>query len=396
MNVIVCGGDGFCGFPTALYLSDSGYDVTIVDNLSRRKIDVELGIESLTPIKPIEQRLKTWKELTGKTINYEYIDVSDHYHRVLRLIEELRPYAIVHFAEQRSAPYSMKSSFHKRYTINNNINATNNILAAIVESGVDTHLVHLGSTGVYSYSSAGMSIPEGYLKIKVETDYGIKDMEIMYPPGPGSIYHLSKVEDAIMFAYYNDNDDVRITDLHQGIVWGCQTKETMLHDDLINRWDYDGYYGTLLNRFIIQSKIDHPLTIYGVGGQTRAFIHIQNSVECIRLAIDNPPKTGERVRIFNQTTECLNIKELALKIQALTGAEIRYYKNPRKEPMYNDLKFTINNLLHLGLKPITLSDGLLFEIMEIADKYGERINKSKILSETTWNKNIFADLEGNL
>jgi UDP-sulfoquinovose synthase len=392
-NILVLGGDGFVGWPTSLHLSNYGYNIILVDNLARRKADVELGCESLTPIRPIEERIQIWEEVSGEQIIYEYIDVSDHYHRILSLIKKYEPIAVVHLAEQRAAPYSMKSSYHKRYTVNNNLNATNNVLCAIVESGIDTHLVHLGTTGYYGYSDVGMTIPEGYLPVKVDVDGEEKEIEIMYPPNPGSIYHMTKCQDAISFLYFNKNDNVKITDLHQGIVWGTQTEETRLDERLINRFDYDGDYGTVLNRFLMQSQIGHPLTVYGSGGQTRAFIHIQNSVECIQLAIEEPPDSS-RVRIFNQTTECLNVNDLAQKISKMTGAEVRYYNNPRNEDLKNDLKFINEGLLGLGLKPITLDDGLMEEVMEVADKYKDRCNIEKIICTSTWNDDKDIDWKG--
>src|SRR5690606_34162993 len=188
----------------------------------------------------------------------------------LTLFKEERPDAVIHFAEQRAAPYSMKSSYHKRYTVNNNLNATNDVLAAIVESGQDIHLVHLGTMGVYGYGTAGMKIPEGYLKVKIETPEGDAEQEILYPTNPGSIYHMTKSQDQLFFHFYNKNDGVKITDLHQGIVWGTQTEETRKDERLINRFDYDGDYGTVLNRFIMQAAIGYPMTVHGTGGQTRA------------------------------------------------------------------------------------------------------------------------------
>lgn len=394
-RILVFGGDGFCGWPTSLGLSNAGYDVTIVDNLARRKTDIELGCESLTPISSIQTRIAAWKEKTGKQIRFEYIDVSDHYHRILTLINELKPQAVVHFAEQRAAPYSMKSPAHKRYTVNNNINATNNILCSIVESGLDIHMIHLGTTGYYGYSSIGMKIPEGYLTVKVDVDGEEKEMEIMYPPNAGSIYHMTKVQDAMMFAYYCKNDKMKITDLHQGIVWGTQTPDTILDERLINRFDYDGNYGTVLNRFLMQSQVGHPLTIHGTGGQTRAFINIADTVNCVKIAVKNPPSAGEKVKIFNQTTECMNVLELAKKIQKLTGIDIRYFKNPRNEDPMNDLMFTKGAFLDLGLDPITLEDGLITEIMNIAQKYKDRCDKSQIICTSLWDKNKEVDMNGS-
>lgn len=393
--IIIFGGDGFCGWPTSLYLSKAGYDVIIVDNLSRRKIDVELECQSLTPIATISERIKAWKELTGKDIRFEYIDVAEHYHRVLSLLQDIKPVAVIHFAEQRAAPYSMKSPYHKRYTVNNNLNATHNILCAIAESKLDIHMIHLGTTGVYGYGTAGMDIPEGYLKVKVDVDEGQKELEIMYPPCPGSIYHTTKTQDALFFYYYNKNDGLRITDLHQGIVWGTNTSETLMDVRLINRFDYDGDYGTVLNRFLMQAALERPLTVHGTGGQTRAFIHIKDTVNCIKLAVENPPEQGEKVKIFNQTTECHNILELAKKISKVTKAQIRYYKNPRNEDEKNDLRFCKDSFLNLGLNPVTLENGLLMEVMDIAEKYKDRCDSSKIICTSIWRDDMETDFEGS-
>jgi len=393
-RIIVLGGDGFCGWPTSLRLSSEGYDVVIVDNLSRRKIDVELGCESLTPIKPLEQRLRRWEELTGRHIDYRALNIADDYEALEQLIQEVRPKAIVHFAEQRAAPYSMKSPRHKRYTVDNNINGTHNVLCAIVESGLDVHLVHLGTMGVYGYGTAGMSIPEGYLTVKVDIDGDDREIEIPYPPHPGSIYHMTKTLDALLFYYYNKNDDIRITDLHQGVVWGTNTEETLMHADLINRFDWEGDYGTVLNRFLVQAAVGHPLTIYGSGGQTRAFIHIRDTVRCISLAIKHPPAKKQRVKIFNQATETHRVRDLADLVARLTGAEVRYYVNPRNEAWDNELVIHNEQFLDLGLNPITLSDGLLQEVIEIASRYADRVDQSKIIADSRWRADIPLDREG--
>ena len=389
MRVLVLGGDGFCGWPTSLYLSNAGHEVVIVDNLSRRAIDIELEVESLTPIKPIGARLKVWKEVTNKTIEFMNFDVAKNYQQLLDLLLTFKPQTIIHFAEQRAAPYSMKSSRHKIYTVSNNINATHNLLAAIVDAGLDTHVVHLGTMGVYGYGTAGMKIPEGYIKVKFTNDEDKEiSREILYPSDPGSIYHLTKTQDQLLFHYYNKNDDIKITDLHQGIVWGTQTAETALDERLINRFDYDGDYGTVLNRFLMQAAIGFPMTIHGTGGQTRAFIHISDTVRCIELAMKSPPQLGEKVRIMNQMTETHRVRELAEVIAELTGAEMQFLENPRNEAEENDLNVENSNLLELGLEPVFLKDNLLEEVRQTAGKYVERCDKSKIPCLTSWTREI--------
>jgi UDP-sulfoquinovose synthase len=258
------------------------------------------------------------------------------------------------------------------------VGATHDLLAAIVESELDVHLVHLGTMGVYGYGGAGATIPEGYLKVLVETEAGLVEREILYPVNPGSIYHMTKTQDQLLFQFYARNDRLRITDLHQGVVWGCQTEETRLDPRLINRFDYDGDYGTVLNRFLIQAAMGHPLTVHGTGGQTRAFINIQDTVRCIALALANPPKRGERVAIINQMTECWRVRDLAGMVARLSGARAEFIANPREEAGENELKVSNRTLLGLGLHPITLEAGLMGEIIETARAHVGRADPSKI------------------
>jgi len=382
-TVIVLGGDGFCGWPTSLYLSDIGHDVVIVDNLSRRNIDNELGCSSLTPIQPPEVRVRAWKEVSGKEIKFVNLDVAKDYDLLVQLIKDVEPDSIVHFAEQRAAPYSMKTSKAKRYTVDNNVSGNNNLCCAVIDSEIDAHIVHLGTMGVYGYGSSGGEIPEGYIDVILP---GGRESTILHPAYPGSVYHATKCLDALLYQFYNKNDEIRVTDLHQGIVWGTNTDQTIKDERLINRFDYDGDYGTVLNRFLMQGTMGVPLTVYGTGGQTRGFIHISDTARCIELAINNPPAKGDKVQILNQIAETRRVRDVAKLVADQTGVEMKMMPNPRQEAAENELVVSNKKFRDLGLDPITLDEGLFDEVQEVVKKYASRCDPTKILPASFWNK----------
>jgi UDP-sulfoquinovose synthase len=335
------------------------------------------------------ERIRVWKELTGKDIGFVHLDLAEEFDRFEALLREVRPDAIVHFGEQRAAPYSMRNSAAKRYTIDNNVRGTHNVLAAIVSSGLDIALVHLGTMGVYGYGWSGSApIPEGYLTVKVPTPDGDIEREILHPANPGSVYHLTKTLDQLLFAFYCANDQLRITDLHQGIVWGTQTPQTVRDERLINRFDYDGDYGTVLNRFLMQAAIGHPLTVHGTGGQTRAFIHIRDTVRCVQIALENPPTRGDKPLVFNQVTETYRVRDLAELLAKLTGVEIANLPNPRREAVENELNVSREHFLALGLEPTYLSEGLLEEVRDVAERYHDRADMTKIIARSVWRQGM--------
>lgn len=386
-NILVVGGDGFCGWPLALRLSSKGHNVTIVDNLSRRKIDIELGCESLTPISSIHDRIEAWKEITGKTIQFHMLNVAQEYDKLVSIMKDHKIQVIVHLGEQRAAPYSMKTRNTSRYTVDNNLSGTHNILSAIVEVDCNIHMVHLGTMGVYGYGVIEKSmIPEGYVDVKMNDGSGnFKDVKILHPSYPGSIYHLTKTQDALFFQFYAKNWGIKITDLHQGIIWGLHTAETKLDKRLINRFDYDGDYGTVLNRFIMQAATNIPLTIYGTGEQTRAFIHIENSMDCVELAIQNPGTEPNKVVIFNQMTETQTLNTLATIIQQkFPNVTISNIANPRKELKANDLNVSNKQFLDLGLKPIYISEDRVQEIYDYICEFKSSVNQKCILPSSKW------------
>lgn len=380
MKIAVLGGDGFCGWPSALHLASEGHSVTIIDNLSRRAIGEKISAPSLTPIRSIDERVAAAKKIGD--VSFVYCNIAHDVGRFKEILADGKFDAIVHFAEQRAAPYSMLGDLERRYTIDNNVGGTNNLMSLLVDLGQRPHIVHLGTMGVYGYNDDFGEIPEGYLDVTVKSTG--KDVSITYPGNPGSIYHLTKVLDHQMMQFYAKNWGFQITDLHQGIVWGTETDITRTDPALMNRFDYDGEYGTVLNRMISQAQVGFPLTVYGTGGQSRAFIHIQDTARCISLACTNPPASGERPQVFNQVAEVHTVRDLAEMISDKTGTEIGYLENPRKELAENKLMVSNQGLRSLGFEPIKLDEGLVVEIEETVGKYTDRLDKNVILSKARW------------
>ena len=395
-TILVAGGDGYSGWPLSLRLSSEGYNVVIVDNFSRRKIDSELGAASLTPIYSLRERIAKWKEITSHDIKFHFLDIAQDYNELLSVLKNYDIHSVVHLAEIKSAPYSMKSSWHRRTTVDQNVNSTSNLLSAIVESGSKASFVHLGTMGVYGYGQIDAPIPEGELAVKIKNGAGqYLDYKILYPPSPGSIYHMTKVLDHTLLAYYAKHFGVPCTDLHQGVVWGTSTPECAMDPVLVNRFDYDSDYGTVLNRFLIEAATKNPLTVYGTGGQKRAFIHIWDTINCIKLAIENPPQVQGKVRVFNQVAETRTVIELANIVSKLTGAEIRYHANPRVEALQNELQAVNEGFLNLGWTPILINNELMKEVMMIAARFAEKVDKNLLPPLTAWNSSREVDLVGS-
>lgn len=383
MRVLVIGGDGYCGWATALYLSNKGHEVAILDSLVRRHWDMELQSETLTPIAPIQTRLQRWQDLTGKTIDL-YIGDINNYSFLERSMLEFKPDAVVHFGEQRSAPFSMIDREHAVLTQTNNVVGTLNLLYVIRDHFPDCHLVKLGTMG--EYGTPNIDIEEGYITIK----HNGREDTLPYPKQPGSFYHLSKVHDTHNIHFACKIWGIRATDLNQGIVYGVLTEETGMDELLINRLDYDGVFGTALNRFCIQAAVGHPLTVYGSGGQTRALLDIRDTVRCVEIACNNPANKGE-FRVFNQFTEMFSINDLAMMVKKAgntlgVDVEVNNLENPRVEAEEHYFNAKNTKLIDLGLQPHYLSDSLLDSLLNFAVKYKERVDKKKILPQVTWRK----------
>ena len=382
-KVLVIGGDGYCGWATALYLANRGYEVGILDSLVRRHWDMQLQVDTLTPIAPLQQRIQRWQELTGKSIDL-YIGDINNYEFLRQALHQFEPEAVVHFGEQRSAPFSMIDREHAVLTQVNNVVGTLNLLYAMKEDFPDCHLVKLGTMG--EYGTPNIDIEEGYITIEHN---GRKDT-LPYPKQPGSYYHLSKVHDSHNIQFACKIWGLRATDLNQGVVYGVLTDETGMDEMLINRLDYDGVFGTALNRFCIQATIGHPLTVYGKGGQTRGFLDIRDTVRCVELAIANPAEPGQ-FRVFNQFTELFSVGDLALMVQQAGQAmglkvKVDHLNNPRVE--LEEHYFNANNtkLIDLGLQPHYLSEALVDSLLNFAMKYKHRVDKSQILPQVSWRR----------
>jgi UDP-sulfoquinovose synthase len=381
MRIAVLGGDGYCGWATALYLSNHGHDVAILDNFIRRQWDHEVGAETLTPIRPLSERLRMWRELTGKPIDSFVGDVMD-YDFLSSTIKQFEPEAIVHFAEQRAAPYSMIDRKHAVFTQVNNVVGTLNVLFALREFSPDCHLVKLGTMG--EYGTPNIDIEEGYITIEHN---GRKDV-LPYPKQPGSFYHLSKVHDSHNIMFTCKIWGLRATDLNQGVVYGTVTDEVSLDEALINRFDYDEVFGTVLNRFCVQAAIGMPLTVYGKGGQTRGFLDIRDTVRCIEIACLNPAAKGE-FRVFNQFTEQFSVMDLARMVQTAgkklgMKVEVNHIPDPRVEAEEHYYNAKHSKLIELGLVPHLLSDSLLDSLMNIAIKYRDRVDSSMMMPKVNW------------
>lgn len=381
MKVLVVGGDGYCGWATVLYLSDRGYDVGIVDSLIRRHWDQTLGVDTLTPIAPIRQRVERWYQITGKKIDLYVGDICD-YPFVQSFMRDFEPEAILHFGEQRSAPFSMIDREHAVMTQVNNVVGNLNLLFAIREFNPSIHLVKLGTMG--EYGQPNIDIEEGYINIR----HNGREDRLPYPMQPGSFYHLSKVHDTHNIRFVCKIWGLRATDLNQGVVYGVLTDQTANDEVLINRLDYDEVFGTALNRFCIQAAIGHPLTVYGAGGQTRGFLDIRDTVRCMEIAVANPAAEGE-FRVFNQFTEQFSVLDLAMMVKRAgedAGMQIKvnHLQNPRveKESHYYNAKNT--QLKDLGLVPHCLSESLLTSLLHFAVKYKDRVDQSQIMPTVTW------------
>jgi UDP-sulfoquinovose synthase len=384
MRILVLGGDGYLGWPTALHLSDRGHDVGIVDSFVRRQYDHELGVQSLVPIEPLVNRVRAWQEVSGRQLATYVGDLTDA-DFTYRTLREFRPDAVVHFAEQRAAPYSMIDRAHAVYTQTNNVVGTLNLLYAIAEIDPDIHLIKLGTMG--EYGTPNIDIEEGWL----EVEHNGRTDRMLYPKRPGSFYHLSKVHDSHNIEFTCRVWGLRATDLNQGIVYGQQTEQTVRDDRLATRFDYDAVFGTVLNRFVILAALGQPLTVYGDGGQTRGLLDIRDTVDCIRLAAEHPAKSGE-FRVFNQMTESMSVLEIAKLVADLhpNAVQVEHLDNPRVEAESHYYRVAHTGLVELGLQPHLLSDTLLTSLYAVADRWKHRVDPAALRPSVRWRTPVAA------
>ena len=380
MRILVLGGDGYLGWPTALHLSRRGHDVGVVDNFVRRQYDHEMGVDSLVPVCNLRQRLRTWERVSGLVIDEFVGDLTDAPF-VERTLDRFEPDAVVHFAEQRSAPYSMIDRQHAVYTQFNNVVGTLNLLYAIAERDPSIHLVKLGTMG--EYGTPNIDIEEGFIEI---THKGRTDV-LPYPKQAGSFYHLSKVHDSNNIQFACRIWQLRATDLNQGIVYGQETDETSMHPDLATRFDYDGVFGTVLNRFCVQAVVGHPLTIYGSGGQTRGVLDIRDTLACIELALLNPAAEGE-YRVFNQFTESFSVRQMAGMVADAYPGEVRIeeLEDPRVEKEEHYYRAAHTKLLDLGLLPHLMEPSTIRNLLATVDRYRDRVDMDAIGPTVDWRR----------
>jgi UDP-sulfoquinovose synthase len=378
LRVLVLGGDGYLGWPTALHLSQRGHDVGVVDNFVRRQYDFEMGVDSLVPIRHLQHRVRVWEDVSGKQLTTFVGDLTDA-EFVDRMFDRFEPDAIVHFAEQRAAPYSMIDRQHAVYTQVNNVVGTLNLLYALAERDRSIHLVKLGTMG--EYGTPNIDIEEGFIEI---THKGRKDV-LPYPKQPGSFYHLSKVHDSHNIQFACRIWGLRATDLNQGVVYGQETDETSLHPDLATRFDYDGVFGTVLNRFCVQAVIGHPLTVHGKGGQTRGMLNIRDTLACVELALLNPAAEGE-FRVFNQFTQSFSVRELAdIVTEAFPGTvTVDHVEDPRVELEEHYYRAAHTKLLDLGLVPHLLDRPTVRSLFDVVQRHRDRVDPAAIEATVDW------------
>jgi UDP-sulfoquinovose synthase len=382
MRVLILGGDGYLGWPSAMRFSARGHEVSVVDNFSRRKWHDRHGTNSLTPIRGLDERIAAWKEISGEEIA-SYVGAIEGPEFLERVILETRPEAVIHYGEQPSAPFSMANREQAVETQYTNVIGTLNLLWFLRDHAPDCHLVKLGTMG--EYGTPNIDIEEGFIEIEHK---GRKDT-LPFPKMPGSLYHLSKVHDSHNIQFACRVWGLRSTDLNQGVVYGIETDETAQDERLCTRFDYDEWFGTVLNRFCVQAVVGHPLTVYGKGGQTRGFLNIRDTLQCVELAVANAPEAGE-YRVFNQFTEQFSVGELADLVHrsaAEVGIEIEidHIDNPRVEAEEHYYNPVHSKLLDLGLEPSYLGDELVRSMLKMIERHRDRVIDSAIDPRTRWN-----------